>query len=346
MRILLLLFLAMGFAFAGADDEWALIVAMDAGPDTKPSSLKEARELAKVHLARHSALLDQFLEKNPADNRAFEARLRLAGIRAALGKMENKQSFLDESMRLLQALERDKSATLSQRAEAGFRRVSLLMQSLRGQEADRRRDLVAAARNYSIRYPGDPRAPRLLVEVATICDNEPSLKRELLEEARQSSKEEALRRRIDDDLLRLNLLDKRLPVKFLTIQGGHFDISKQRGRVVVLVFWSAEAAPSLLWMDDFRRALIDLPSSKIEVATVNLDNNPQSVSPFMKEASIPDWPTACDGKGWASPMVREFGINALPTVFIFDQQGVLRSVNVRNNFEFWIRKLLAQPNSP
>ena len=66
----------------------------------------------------------------------------------------------------------------------------------------------------------------------------------------------------------------------------------------------------------------------------------------MKEVAVAEWPTACDGKGWASPMVREFGINALPTVFIFDQQGVLRTVNARNNFEFWIRKLLAQPNSP
>lgn len=173
MRILLILFVACGCAFAGADDDWALIVAMDAGPDRKPENLKDARELARAHFARHATLIEKFLQENPADARAFDARLRLAGIRAAIGKMEDRQSLLDESMRLLQTLERDKSASSSQRAEAGFRRVSLLMQSLKGQEIERRRDLVAAARNYSIRYPGDRRAPRLLVEVATICDNAP-----------------------------------------------------------------------------------------------------------------------------------------------------------------------------
>lgn len=319
---------------------------MDAGPSRKPASIDEARVFAKVHFARHSALIEKFLKENPGDARVFEARLRLAAIQAAIGKMEDRQSLLDEAMRHLQALEKDKSATPAQRAEAGFRRVSLLMQSLKGQESERRRDLVAAARNYSIRYAGDRRAPRLLVEVATICDNDPALKRELLEEARQSSREDVLNRRIEDDLRRLRLLDKLLPVKFSTIQGGTFDISKHRGRVVVLVFWSAEAAPSVLWMEDFRRALVNLPVERIEVATVSLDKDSEKVSTFLKEASLPEWPTACDGKGWAGEMVRGFGINALPTVFLFDQKGILRAVNARNSYEPWIRKLIAQPNAP
>lgn len=346
MKTLFLLLLAVSTVFAGADEDWAVIVSMDAGPSRKPASIDEARDFAKVHFARHSAIIEKFLKENPGDARVFEARLRLAAIQAAIGKMEDRQSLLDEAMRHLQALEKDKSATPAQRAEAGFRRVSLLMQSLKGQESERRRDLVAAARNYSIRYAGDRRAPRLLVEVATICDNDPALKRELLEEARQSSREDVLNRRIEDDLRRLSLLDKPLPVKFSTIQGGTFDISKHRGRVVVLVFWSAEAAPSVLWMEDFRRALVNLPSERIEVATVSLDKDSEKVSTFLKEASLPEWPTACDGKGWAGDMVRGFGINALPTVFLFDQKGILRAVNARNSYEPWIRKLIAQPNAP
>lgn len=171
------------------------------------------------------------------------------------------------------------------------------------------------------------------------------MKRQLLEEAAQSCKEAGLNRRIADDLRRLDLLDKKMPLKFSTLQHGVFDLAKQGGRVVVLIFWSSEAAPSLLWMDDFRRALVNLPSNKIEVATVCLDKNPDSVLPFMKDAAIPDWPTTCDGMGWSGPLVRELGINAVPTVFLFDQQGVLRAINARNNFEALIRKLIAQPHN-
>ncbi|MEI8292989.1 MAG: TlpA disulfide reductase family protein [bacterium] len=346
MRALLFIFFAVVCAYADADNDWAAIVAMDSGPSQKPASLEDARKLARAHFARHAALIERFIQENPHDPRAFDARLRIAAIRAATGKMEDKQSFVDEAMRLLQALEKDKSATLSQRAEAGFRRVSLLMQSLKGQEIERRRDLVAAARNYSILYAGDRRVPRLLVEVATICDSDPALKRQLLEEARQFSKEELLNRRIDDDLRRTALLDKTVPIKFPSIQGGTFDLDQCRGRIVILVFWSSESAPSLLWMGDFRRALFNLPADRMEVATVCLDGNPGQVSGVMKAAGIPDWPTACDGRGWVGPLVRRLGINALPTIFLFDQRGALRSINAKNNFEPWIRKLLAQPNEP
>jgi hypothetical protein len=298
MRILVFLLLAVACAYANSDNDWAAIVAMDTGPSQKPRSLEEARKLAEVHFARHSALLEKFIKENPNDPRVFEARMKVAAIRAASGKMEDKQSLVDEAMRLLQALEKDKSASLSQRAEAGFRRVSLLMQSLKGQEIERRRDLVAAARNYSILYSGDRRVPRLLVEVATICDSDPHLKSELLAEARQASLDEILNRRIDDDVRRLSLLDKTIPLRFQTIQGGEFDLEKCKGRIVILVFWSSESAPSLLWMGDFRRALRNFPADRLEVATICLDQKSEKLPVIMKDAGIPDWPTACDGKGW------------------------------------------------
>lgn len=346
MKVFLCLILAVSAALATPDEDWAVIVSMDAGPAQKPKSLEDARALAKAHFVRHAALIEKFLQENPGDSRAFDARLKLAAIQAATGKMEEKQSMVDEAMRALQILEKDKNATAKQRAEAGFRRVTLLMQSLKGQEADRRRDLVAAARNFSIRYSDDVRSPRLLVEVATICDSDPVLKRQLLEEARQASREEVLNRRIADDLRRLDLLGKPLPLKFPTIQGREFDIEKSRGRVVMLVFWSAEAAPSLMWMEDFRRALVNLPRDRFDVVTINLDSNVTKVSEFMKNAALPEWPTACDSKGWSGPLVRRLGINALPTVFIVDQQGILRAVNAKNTYEQWIRKLIAQPHAP
>ena len=159
MRLVVFLFLAaVGFAFASPDADWNAVVALDAGPGSKPKNIEEARALAKKHLHRQETLVSEFLEKNPSDPRSHEARMRLASLLAAIGKMDSRQSQVDESMRLLQALEKDPSAPREVRAEAGFRRVSLLMQSLQGQENERRRDIVAAARNFQNRHPGDRRA--------------------------------------------------------------------------------------------------------------------------------------------------------------------------------------------
>ena len=343
MRLIFFLFLAAaGFALASPDEDWNAVVALDAGPGSKPKNLEEARALAKKHLQRQETLVSEFLEKNPSDPRSHEARMRLASLLAAIGKMDIRQSQVDESMRLLQALEKDPSAPREVRAEAGFRRVSLLMQSLQGQENERRRDIVAAARNFQNRHPGDRRAPRLLVEVATICDNTPPLKRELLDEARRLSSEPALNRRIADDLQRLELLDKPFALEFPTVQGGRFNIAACRGRIVLLVFWSTESLPSLLWIDEFRQALGQLPADKLAIATISLDQNKSRLSEVLDGIGIPAWPTACDGEGWKSPLVRDLGVNALPTIFLIDQKGTLRSINARHSYESWIRKLLVE----
>ena len=104
MRVALLLILATGLAVASPDDEWNAILAMDAGPGAKPKNLEEARSLAQAHLGQQQKLVSDFLEKNPADPRSHEARMRLASLLAARGKMNGKQSQVDDAIRLLQGL--------------------------------------------------------------------------------------------------------------------------------------------------------------------------------------------------------------------------------------------------
>ncbi|MCX6974577.1 MAG: TlpA disulfide reductase family protein [Verrucomicrobia bacterium] len=330
---------------ATPDDDWNAILAMDAGPTKKPASTAEARTLGKAHFAKHQALIEDFLKKNPVDLRGFEARLRLASILAATGKMEKKQSLVDDAMRMLQTLEKDKSAPLDKRADAGFRRVSLYMQCLDSRENESRRDIVTAARNFQTRYPNDRRTPRLLVEVATICDNAPDLKRELLDAALASSPDEVLKRRIADDLKRIALLGKPLPLRLNTIQGRSIDLANQEGRIVFLIFWAADSAPSLLWMQNFQLALANLPVDRFSIITVSLDKDPALPMERLKDMGMSQWATSCDGLGWDGPLARQCGINSLPTVLLLDQAGVVRAINVRGSYESWIRKLLMQPAS-
>ena len=234
----------LGFAtcaFATPDSEWAAIVAMDAGPSKKPATREEAQILARTYLEKQKALIQVFLAQHPSDPHAFDARLHLAAILAATGKMDNVRQQTDEAMRILAALEKSPDAPAEKRADAGFRRASLFFQSLIGRESEMRDSIVEAARNFVEKYPGDKRGPRLLVEAATVCDNDPALKRKLLNDALALSKEDALNHRIADDMVRLNRLDKPLDLKFSTVQGPVFDIREQKGKVVVIVFWSAES---------------------------------------------------------------------------------------------------------
>ncbi len=324
---------------AGADEDWNAIVALDAGPKKTPTSREEARTFARNHFRLHRAAIEAFIARYPGDPRIFEANMRRAALLAAEGKMDDNQKKVDEAFALLTELEKTPGLTHEQRATAGFQRISLYLQSQRDSTDRMREAIVAAARGYVSRYPGDRRGPRLLVEVATICDDVPNLKRNLLNEALRLTSEEPLKLRIADDLKRLDLLGRPLDLTLTTTSGKPFPVSSLRGRVVVVIFWSADSPHSLLWLRNFRAAWEKLPKDSLRVVTVSLDTDRKLLDEKLAELP-PSWPTHFDGKGWESPLARSLGINALPTVWILDKKGVLQTLNAQAGYETWIRQLL------
>jgi hypothetical protein len=69
-----------------------------------------------------------------------------------------------------------------------------------------------------------------------------------------------------------------------------------------------------------------LPKDKVQFVGVSLDTKREPLEALATEQKI-DWPVICDSKGWESPLVRNLGINALPTVWILDRAGRLHSLN-------------------
>jgi hypothetical protein len=329
---------------AGVEEDWSYILALDAGPKKKPATREEAALAARNHLHIQHKALERFLQNNPRDARVFDARLRLARVIAAEGKMSNDQAKVDQALELLAELEKSAGVPREKLADAGFSRASLLMQSQQGSPERTRDSIVHSAQNFTAKYPGDRRGPRLLVEAATVCDDVPNQKRDLLEEALRLTDEESLKRRIADDLRRVDLLGKPVELKMSSSAGGQIDLAALRGNVVVLIFWSSDSPHSLLWLRDFRSSWESLPKDRLRVVTVSLDQSRIAFNSRFRELHA-DWPTHFDGLGWRGAIPRSLGINALPTVWMIDKRGILRSINARANYETWIRQLLGE-NSP
>ncbi len=323
---------------ADPETEWAAIVNLDQGPPSQPASRDEAMRLARAHFARQRAALNAFIAAHPADPRVLDAQLRLTSIRATVGEMENQPAEVQAALRELMALEKSKSVPRARLPDVAFRRISLQMQTLQGSEAEIREAVVTAARNYAIRFPDDKRSPRLLVEAATQCDDDPRTMRDLLTTAQSLSREPALNARIADDLRRLGYLDRPVTARIPTLQGRTIDLASLRGNVVVLLFWAAASPPSLLWMQQFRDAVGKIPAENLRIILISLDENRQSLDKALKAFSIP-WPTNFDGKGWENAIARPLGINAIPTVWILDKKGNLRTLNARESYGTWIRRL-------
>ena len=318
--------------------DWAQVTALDL-PTVKlsPNPLK-AKAAMKERFETQIAVNLAFLKESPDDPHAYESKVRLAVAQARLGSLEQDQHVVDTALERLMALEKH-APDPTQRAEAMFRRISLQWQNL-GSDPDQRRErAMTSARIFASEFSQDRRAARLLAEAASLCDNHPEQKRPLIEQALSLSKDEALTRQLQDDVLRLDQLGKPVSLSFQALDGRSVDISKDAGHVVALVFWAAESAPSLLWMKDFAAYASEI--SDLKVIGVSLDQDRADLVAALKTLNI-DWPVAFDGKGWQNALARQFGINSLPTLWLIDRQGRLQTLNARDNYQFRIKELLSQ----
>lgn len=324
---------------ADADSDWEAIVALDAGPQERPSNPQGAGQMVLAHLARQERALRDFLSTYAQDARVFEARLRLARLLQIRADFEDSEAARTEAKRLLDALE--KSATPEQRPELDFAKVARLMRNLRSPTPAQREDMLRAARQFQATYPTDRRLAALFTEVATLFDAQPTIKETLLEDARARTTDEDLKARIADDLKRVRLVGQEVMLRFTSVQGEEINPDRLLGRPAFVIFFANFSPPSLEALGRLQKVVAGLPAGSVRVVGVCLDEKREAATALLKARGLA-WPVACDGLGWESPLVRELGVNALPTVWLLDTRGRLRSLNGLENAAANARELLHQ----
>lgn len=345
------LLLSGAFSFASdADTAWAKVEQLRRGPGAPTADApEEVVQKMRAHLAAQERALAEFITRYPDDERRYEAEVEYAGVMSTLGASLSDRSRVEKSLQRLAAVERSESAPSKIRADAAFQRITTTMQTVNRAAAERpvetanaRNTILQSAQNFAGNYPEDRRAARLLAEAATLLDDQPSRKRKVLEQAQSLARDEATKRRVADDLARLELLGRPTEISLNTLRGESWSLADQRGRVAVLIFWAGWSPPSVAWLAEFAKFTRTLPDNNVTIATVSLDEKTANAEGTMEKLGLSGWPTACSGQGWEDPVVRRLGINALPTVFVFDKEGLLRNLNARQGYEPLIRKLMAE----
>ena len=324
--------------------DWSHVTDLDQPVTRLSPDPRKAKLAMKAHFEAQIAANEAFLKESkeikasPKDPHAYESKVRLAVAQAKFASLDGNPAAVTEALEKLKTLEKQ-APDDSQRAETMFRRLSLQWQNL-GDTADQRRENATSyARLFASEFPQDRRAPRLLAEAAALCDNHPEVKAKLIEQALTLSREESLTWRLQDDRKRLDQLGKPVDLRFTTMEGETFDLSKEKGHVFALIFWSAESAPSLVWMQYFLRYASEVPSLK--VVTISLGRDRADLRSAMQSLNV-TWPTYFDGKGWDNTIARRLGINTIPTLWLIDRKGCLQALNARDDYQLKISGLLQQ----
>lgn len=330
---------AVRSARADADADWQQITAMESGaPGADQWKTREEAQAGTLeYLGRQEQALRAFIAAYPQDARAADAKLRLAHLLATRADLAQDPRERRAAEALLDELERE-PAMKDRRADVEFARISIFMQRVDAVTGENRDALLDRARAFAKEFPDDRRVAALLAEVASAFDDEPKTARALLEQARPTAKTPELRARIDDDLKRLSLLGKPLEMQWTAVDGRRVDLEQLKGSVVLIYFFASWSAPSMYELDWVKQLAGRVGQGPVQAIGICLDNDPVAVPGMLADHDV-TWPVYCDGHGWQGELVRGLGINALPELWIVDRDGVLRSLDAKQDAAALIQRL-------
>jgi thiol-disulfide isomerase/thioredoxin len=139
--------------------------------------------------------------------------------------------------------------------------------------------------------------------------------------------------------------NKPLAIAGKQVDGKDFTTADWKGKVILVDFWATWCGPCVAELPRVKKIYSDYHDKGLEILGVSNDNDVQALKDFVVKDEMP-WPQLFDpaaaGQGQWNPITLGFGINGIPTMFLIDKKGVLRTVEARENMEDLIPKLLAE----
>jgi thiol-disulfide isomerase/thioredoxin len=142
------------------------------------------------------------------------------------------------------------------------------------------------------------------------------------------------------------LENKPLIIAGTKVDGGKFTTGDWKGKVVLVDFWATWCGPCLGEIPHVKEMYDKYHTKGLEIVGVSNDQSAEALTKFMADHPELPWPQLFDGPAAAkqqwNPITTGFGINGIPTMFLIDKKGVLRTVSARENMDDLIPKLLAE----
>jgi thiol-disulfide isomerase/thioredoxin len=305
----------------------------------EPSEKEQADFLLPYALALMDKAKD-FYTRFPKDSHTLDARkqeMEMTGVALSLGAT-NEQSRMDAAEKTLLA-----DPSLSEDDRFSIRR-SDIQRAAQAKEAEGEAaamaELEKGIRALQKEFPKRPEIMQMLLEIAGDAEGEKA--RVLLQDVTNSAlASDEIKQSAAGELKKLDFVGKPVDLHFTAVDGREVDVSKMKGKVVLIDFWATWCAPCVGEIPHVKEAYDKNHTNGFEIVGVSLDQEKGSLTEFVSGHKM-EWPQYFDGQGWDNKMAGQFGITSIPAMWLIDKKGNLRDLHARSDLSGKVEKLLAE----
>ena len=202
------------------------------------------------------------------------------------------------------------------------------------------KDFEAGVRDVMKEFPKSPAPWQALMAVVNNSDPE-NQKRVLAEITDSTVADEETVARAKGMLKALGALGRPLELSYTAVDGRKVDVQKLKGKVVLVDFWATWCGPCMVALPEVVEVYHKYHDKGFEIVGISLDKSQKALEGVVEKYKMP-WPQFFDGQGWGNKYVIEYNISAVPTMWLVDKQGKLRTMNGREDLEKQVQDLLAE----
>jgi thiol-disulfide isomerase/thioredoxin len=126
------------------------------------------------------------------------------------------------------------------------------------------------------------------------------------------------------------------------VDGKKFKLSDFKGKVTVLYFWGSWCPPCRAMIPHEVKLAARLKDAPFAMVGINTDNDKDKAKEFLKKEGI-TWTQVWDGGSTRGPLSTAWKVNAFPTIYVLDAEGIIRYREVRGEaMDHAVDELLAE----
>lgn len=203
------------------------------------------------------------------------------------------------------------------------------------------KEMEAGLREVMAEYPDRPEPWAQLLQAAEYASSKEEQLRLLGDIVKAKAADEQTIARAKAAIRAVGAVGHPLEMSFTAADGRKVDVQKLRGKVVLIDFWAAWCGPCMAAMPEVVDLYKEYHPKGFEIIGINMDKQQPAMEQVVNRFKMP-WPQYFDGKGWGNKFALEYNVTSIPAVWLVDKNGVLRTMNAREDLERQIQELLAE----